>query len=247
MKRAIWRSDGSWYNWPVVAMGERRSMEVSTIISGVRLVATAIVAVFCAACSTIQSITPSPSALTNLVSFNSTSQTDNQNPGSPNGASAEKAYAAVEAQELDCPQVEVQDGTAAMRVGGEDNQSVRYQFDITQTARECKVEGSQFAIKVGVAGRLLIGPAGAAGTYSSSVRIVVRNDATSKPVVSKLYKVEATADAAGGMQSAFQVVSEPLMLPYEHKWADQDYTVLVGFDTGKPGAEDKHARKKHAN
>ena len=61
----------------------------------------------------------------------------------------------------------------AMRVGGEANPAVRYQFDIFETARECKVEGAQFAIKVGVAGRLLIGPVGAAGAYSAPLRVVV--------------------------------------------------------------------------
>jgi hypothetical protein len=37
------------------------------------------------------------------------------------------------------------------------------------------------------------------------------------------------------------------MLPFEHKWADQDYTVLVGFDTARASPEEKHARKKHPN
>jgi hypothetical protein len=217
-------------------------MKSTTRALGARFGWVAIVGGFCSACSTIQSITPNPSELANLVSFNSTSPSGSQDAGS-----AQQALVAAQSQELDCPQVEVQDGTAAIRVGGQDNQSVRYQFEVTQTARECKLEGAQFAIKVGVAGRLLIGPAGSAGSYSAPVRIVVRNDTTSKPVISKLYKVEATADAASNLQAPFQLVSEPLLLPYEHKWADQDYTVLVGFDSGKQGAEEKHPRKKRTN
>ena len=217
-------------------------MNSTTRTLGARFGWVAIVGGFCSACGTIQSFTPNPSELANLVSFNSTSQSGSQDAGS-----AQQALVAAQAQELDCPQVEVQDGTAAIRVGGQDNQSVRYQFEVTQTARECKVEGAQFAIKVGVAGRLLIGPAGSAGSYSAPVRIVVRNDTTSKPVISKLYKVEATADAASNLQAPFQLVSEPLLLPYEHKWADQDYTVLVGFDSGKQAAEEKHPRKKRTN
>jgi hypothetical protein len=217
-------------------------MNSTTRTLGARFGWVAIVGGFCSACSTIQSFTPNPSELANLVSFNSTSQSGSQDAGS-----AQQALVAAQAQELDCPQVEVQDGTAAIRVGGQDNQSVRYQFEVTQTARECKVEGAQFAIKVGVAGRLLVGPAGSAGSYSAPVRIVVRNDTTSKPVISKLYKVEATADAASNLQAPFQLVSEPLLLPYEHKWADQDYTVLVGFDSAKQRAEEKHPRKKRTN
>src|SRR5579883_979900 len=192
-------------------------------------VAIAILGGSCAACSTIESVVPSPSTLASLVSFGATDQS------AANGAQT----ASLEnggPKEVNCPQVEIQDGTAAMRVGGDTNSSVRYQFDILETARECKVEGAQFAIKVGVAGRLLIGPAGLPGAYSAPLRIVVRDDSTGKPVISKLYKVGADASASTNLQAPFQFVSEPLTLPYVHKWADEDYTILVGFDTGRGGA-----------
>jgi hypothetical protein len=194
----------------------------------------------CGACSTIESVVPSSSTLANLVSFHSSTADQ----PAPTGTQV----AALDAgpKEINCPQIEVQDGTSAMRVGGDVNQAVRYQFDIVNTARECKIEGAQFAIKVGVAGRLLIGPAGSAGAYSAPLRVVVRDDATQKPVISKLYKVEANADAAN-LQAPFQFVSEPLMLPYVHKWADEDYTILVGFDTARPAPVEKHARKKRVN
>ncbi|HLW92432.1 MAG TPA: hypothetical protein VKS78_14190 [Roseiarcus sp.] len=200
----------------------------------------ALVCGLCGACSTVESVLPSSSTLANLVSFNSSTDNGGEPAAAPAGQSA-----AYENREIDCPQVEVQDGTSAMRVGGDANQSVRYQFDITQTARECKIIGNQFAIKVGVAGRLLIGPAGKPGAYSAPLRIAVRNDINNKAAVSKLYKVEATADPTS-QRAPFQIVSEPLMLPYEHKWADQDYTILVGFDTVAAPAE-KRQRKKHPN
>jgi hypothetical protein len=202
-------------------------------------VAIAILGGGCAACSTIESVMPSPSTLASLVSFGSNDQNASngtQTASIDNGAP----------KEVNCPQIEVQDGTSAMRVGGDANPTVRYQFDILETARECKVEGPQFAVKVGVAGRLLIGPAGSAGAYSAPLRVVVRDDSTGKPVISKLYKVEADATAATNLQAPFQFVSEPLMLPYVHKWADEDYTILVGFDTGHEPVE-KHARKKRSH
>jgi hypothetical protein len=193
----------------------------------------------CAACSTIESVVPSPSSLANLVSFGPPSQSDQ--PATNGTQVADNGP-----KEVTCPDVEVQDGTSAMRVGGDTNAQVRYQFDIFNTARECRVEGAQFAIKVGVAGRLLIGPAGSAGAYSAPLRIVVRDDHTQKPVLSKLYKIEADATAATNLQAPFQFVSEPLMLPYVHRWADEDYTVLVGFDTGHTPVE-KPARKKRTH
>jgi hypothetical protein len=163
------------------------------------------------------------------------------------GASQQGAPAAgpVAATEVDCPQIEVQDGTAAFRVGGETNDSVRYQFDIANTARECHVQGAQFGIKVGVAGHLLIGPAGAPGAYSAQLRIVIRRESDQKPQVSQLYKI--AADTAGGNQAPFQFVSDPIMLPFTHQWADQDYTILVGFDNGPVAQAPKPRRKKLAN
>ena len=75
--------------------------------------------------------------------------------------------------------------TAPRRFGSavQTNDSVRYQFDIANTARQCHVEGAQFGIKVGVAGHLLIGPAGAPGAYSAQLRIVVRRDSDQKPAI----------------------------------------------------------------
>jgi hypothetical protein len=197
----------------------------------------------CAACSTIESVVPSSSTLASLVSFNHSSS----EPADQPGAGVQTAAIDTGPKEVNCPQIEVQDGTSAMRIGGDANSSVRYQFDITETARECKVEGAQFAIKVGVAGRLLIGPAGSGGAYSAPLRVVVRDDNTQKPVISKLYKVDANATTATNLQAPFQFVTEPLMLPYKDRFADQDYTVLVGFDTGHAAPVEKRARRRHAN
>ena len=80
----------------------------------------------------------------------------------------------VAAQDINCPDVTVADGGAALRVGGPDNASVRYQFNIGDTARQCDPAGpGQAAIKIGVAGEVVMGPAGQAGTFSAPVKITV--------------------------------------------------------------------------
>lgn len=175
----------------------------------------------------------------------SSSSFDPANMISSGAKTAAPAGAAAPPTEIDCPQIEVQDGTAAFRVGGQTNDSVRYQFDIANTARECHVQGSQFGVKVGVAGHLLIGPAGTPGAYSAQLRIVIRRDSDQKPEVSNVYKI--AADTAGGSQAPFQFVSEPIMLPFTHQQADQDYTILVGFDNGPVGGATKPRHKKHTN
>ena len=147
------------------------------------------------------------------------------------------------AQDLDCPRVEVQDGAASLRVGGAENASVRYQFDIAQTARECAPQGNQFSLKVGVSGHLLIGPAGSPGAYSAPLQITVRREADQKPAYSKTYKVEA--NTAGAAEAPFELVSEPIVLPLTRTQLADDYSIIVGFDSGRAG-EVAHLRKRRS-
>ncbi len=200
-----------------------------TIVStSARLAFVAALAGSCGACGALGSF--EPGGLTNILS-----------PGPAQQAAAPHVAGAA-ATDIDCPQIEVQDGTAALRVGGETNDSVRYQFDIANTARECHVSGAQFSVKVGVAGHLLIGPAGTPGAYSAQLRIAIRSDSDQKAVVSNVYKIEA--DTAGGSQAPFQFVSAPIMLPFTHQQEDEDYTILVGFDNQHVVQTPKPRRKK---
>jgi hypothetical protein len=148
-------------------------------------------------------------------------------------------------QDLDCPAVEVQDEGASLRVGGPENPSVRYQFDISQTARECDpVPGAnnQFSIKVGVSGHLVIGPAGKPGAYSAPLRITVRDENANKPAYSKTYTLQADTGAAA--ETVFQFVSDPIVLPMTRTELSSDYSVTVAFDNGRP-AQAAHPRKRH--
>ena len=111
------------------------------------------VAALCGACSNTETLIPS------FTSVRTATGEANSHPTSDN-ASDKIVALPMSAADLDCPVVEVEDGAATARFGGAENASVRYQFDIIDAARECQPQGSQFALKVGVSGRLLIGPAG---------------------------------------------------------------------------------------
>jgi hypothetical protein len=151
------------------------------------------------------------------------------------------------ASELQCPPIEIDEGGAAARVGGPDNASVRYQFDISQTARECApLSANQFSLKVGVSGRLLIGPAGKPGAYSAQLRVTVHDENTKKDAFTKVYKVEASVPDAG--DAPFNLVTEPIVLAMTRTELADDYTLTVGFDNGKaaaaPAAKPKKAHPK---
>ncbi len=145
--------------------------------------------------------------------------------------------------DLDCPAVDVFEGGSSSRMGGVEGSTVRYQFDISDLSRECNPRGKDFALRVGVSGRLLIGPAGSPGVYSSSLHVLVKRIVDNKPMFEKTYSV--SANTAGGAQSAFQVVTDPIILPLTRPELADDYSIFVGFVGG--GAPVEHRRRRQAH
>jgi hypothetical protein len=150
----------------------------------------------------------------------------------------------VASQDINCPEVDVAEGGSALRVGGADNASVRYQFNIGDTARQCDPAGpGQATLKVGVAGEVVIGPAGSAGTYSAPLKITVMHDSDKKEVFSKTYQIDATTDgiSAGG----FRLVTEPIPLPLRTLQLADEYSISVGFEGGGAvGSHESHRKRK---
>ena len=166
------------------------------------------------------------------------------NPGGDTPQSEKVVRLPLSSEELDCPPVEIDEGGAAARVGGPENSQVRYQFTISQTARQCDpVSTNQFTLKVGVSGRLLIGPAGKPGAYSAPLRVTVHDENAKKDVFSKVYKIEASVPDAG--DAPFNLVTEPIALPMTGTDLADDYTLTVGFDNGKAAAESPRPKKPH--
>ena len=183
-------------------------------------------------CGTVESIIPNSSRTQAGVASHSGPET-----------SADKIVVLpMRAEDLDCPVVEVEDGAETVRVGGPENASVRYQFDLVDTARECQPSGNQFSLKVGVSGRLLIGPAGSPGAYSTNVKVLVRREVDQKTVFEKTYHVEA--NTAGGVQAPFRFVTDLIMLPLTRAQLNEDYSVFVGFDTGHNVAMERPRRHR---
>ncbi len=146
---------------------------------------------------------------------------------------------------LECPTVEILDGTSSYRTyAGTDqsNETVRYQFSMGEVARECTKSGKDILLKVGVDGRVLLGPAGVPGAFTVPIRVAVRHDGDGKVVATRFFQVPATI--SGGDSTAFQVVTDPIAVPFVSAHADGDYTILVGFDTSaRPPAAAAPGRK----
>lgn len=189
-------------------------------------------------CAATEKLIPSSgnggSVFGNLLAFNTA------DPGPAPAAGAAKDAP------LQCPTVEVLDGTSSYRTyaGTEQtNDAVRYQFSMGEVARECTKSGRDILLKVGVEGRVLLGPTGSPGAFTVPVRIAVRHDGDGKAVATKFYQVPATI-GAGSDATTFQVVSDPIAVPFVTANADDDYTILVGFDTGAKAPAAATGRKK---
>jgi hypothetical protein len=154
----------------------------------------------------------------------------------------------VASQDINCPEVTVADGAAALRVGGPENASVRYQFNIGDTARQCDPAGpGQAGVKIGVAGEVVMGPAGQAGTFSAPLKITVTRLTDSTSVFSQTYRAEATTDGVKAGQ--FRIVTDPINLPMPTLQLADLYSITVGFEGGtgnSPPTAHKSRKKRTA-
>jgi hypothetical protein len=144
---------------------------------------------------------------------------------------------------LVCPEIHILDGTSSDRVyapGGEQsNETVRYQFSINDVARGCQITGGQVAMKIGVAGKVLLGPVGSPGSYRAPIHVAIIDLSTGSPVVSKLYQVP-TGVPDGQTEAPFTLVTDPLSIPVRDHFAE-NYTIKVGFDSASNGKRPSNA------
>ena len=141
--------------------------------------------------------------------------------------------------------VDVREGAAAHRVyaGAQSNSTVRYQFSMGDIARECRVQGNQLVLKIGVEGRVLLGPAGSPGSFSVPVSIAVRDEATRKYVATRNFRVAANI-AQGSANTEFAVVSDEIAVPFKSLAANEDYIIFVGFDGASAATGNQAARRR---
>ena len=196
----------------------------------------------CGAMETVQNLVPHHNVNDEQLNLGANPRKTAGSP--PSNPSERPKVLAVASQDINCPPVDVAEDGAALRVGGPDNPSVRYQFNIGDTARQCDPAGpGQVAIKIGVKGDVVVGQAGSAGTLSAPLRIEIINTADKKPVFSKIYNVSVTTD--GILPGIFQVVTDPIVVPMPTLQLPNVYEISVGFGSGG-GAAKKPQRRRRA-
>ena len=108
--------------------------------------------------------------------------------------------------EFDCPGVDIREGASTLMVQGPGESqalSLRYQASFVRAARECIVKGKDVTIKVGVQGRIILGPAGGPGELKISLRyaLVYEELGRSRMIWSKLYVLPVDISGPAGPTS----------------------------------------------
>jgi hypothetical protein len=142
----------------------------------------------------------------------------------------------------DCPLINIRQGASTLTIGpsgnansgagaSDDNgaMAVKYQGTFARAARECALVGGQLVMKIGVEGRIIIGPAGGPGQIDVPLRIAVVEETTkgTRPIVTKFIRIPVTVASATD-NPTFTHVEEGVSFPMPK---DLDsYVVYIGFD-----------------
>ncbi len=130
-----------------------------------------------------------------------------------------------------CPQVYLRDGTAVLQRHGkgakDDPQNLAYQVTLADTTRQCVMNENQLVMTVMVQGRIVTGPAGAAG---STVNVPIRVTASdgSNTVYSEVVQQPVTIPADSGA-GQFIFTKSDVALP---GGSGGFLRVYIGFDDG---------------
>jgi len=152
---------------------------------------------------------------------------------------------------LTCPPVTIRSGASTYAVGlpgkAASGTDLRYQAVIGETARECdyNTETNQISIRVGIQGRVIVGPAGAPPSVDVPLRVAVVEDGVSpKTIATRAYTIPVEVPSDAGAPYSF--VAEGIAYPAPQGSAGDRYVFYIGFDPQalKPEPKARAKRKK---
>jgi hypothetical protein len=173
---------------------------------------------------------PSPSFTDRFRNlFGSSEKSSAAQSAAPNAAQS----ASSDSTKVNCPPTDIRHGASTLQMtspGGDGAMAVRYQATFSQTARQCTVNAGTLNIKVGVQGRLILGPAGTAGETRVPLRYaLVQEGIQPKTIWSKLYMLPVSL-SPDQPSAPFTHVLEDMTVPLPPSDELDRYVVYVGFD-----------------
>jgi hypothetical protein len=119
------------------------------------------------------------------------------------------------------------------------------QASFGETARECHVNAGVLSIKVGIQGRIIIGPAGAPGNFTVPLRYaLVQEGLQPKTIWTKFYQVPVNVPQ-GSTNVPFTHIQEDMSVPLPTPTELEAYVIYIGFDpAGLSAAPAKKSKPK---
>jgi hypothetical protein len=166
------------------------------------------------------------------------------------GSSAKGPQTVTGAQpDVNCPPVDVRRGASTLTIGPTGDKTamtLRYQVDFTREARECAVVGGNMVMKVGIEGRVIVGPGGGPGQVDVPLRMALVEETPSggtHPILTKFILIPVVI-APGQGSTVFTHIEEGVTFPLPTPTAQlDDYLIYIGFDPVSAEAQAKSAPK----
>jgi hypothetical protein len=155
----------------------------------------------------------------------SSAQTANPTPQELSAA----ATAALPAIATECPPIKVRPGGEALFFYGKgkvgDPHALNYQAVLDKQSRNCVASNGLITVKMGVVGRVLLGPSGSQAKVDVPIRFAVERDGVA--MYSEKYEIPTTINPSTNSGEFVKVV-ENVAIPYT---GGENITIWVGFDS----------------
>ena len=147
-----------------------------------------------------------------------------------------------------CPYIQIREGASTLTIsagGANAALSLKYEGTFVRAARQCSLVAGQIVLKVGVEGRIVLGPQGAPGQVNVPLRIAVVDEspAGSKTIATKLIIIPVTVQSIDD-NPTFAHVDE-LTFPLPSSAELENYIIYIGFDPLAAEAQEKHEMPRH--
>lgn len=185
---------------------------------GAKIVSMGAVALALSACSMGNMFAPAASGPSPMQTANPTQQ-----------ELATASTNALPAIATECPPIKVRLGGEALFYYGKGKvgnaKDLNYQAVIEKQSRNCVVSNGLITVKMGIVGRLLLGPAGNQTNVNVPVRFAVERDEV--PLFSERYEIPVTITPPNQSEEFVKVV-ENVAIPYT---GGEQIVIWVGFDS----------------
>ena len=162
------------------------------------------------------------------------------------GATQKEPQPVANAQpDVECPFLDIRQGASTLTIpppppdGANEAMSLKYQGTFVRAARDCAVVSGQMVMRVGVQGRIIVGPAGGPGQVDVPLRIAIVSAPLTAPktLVTKLIRIPV-AIGPNTSNADFTHIEEGLTFPMPAPGAEPSL-VYIGFDPIAAAVQDQ--------